>query len=393
MKLLLLVALCVTVASAAHFSMPIHKNMPTGKQLILRRANNNPMPAKYTNRMNKGSQPFGDYLDNFYLGNITLGTPEQSFQIVLDTGSSNLWVVDTSCTAEECDGLSNPLFAPWKKNKYNRTKSSTYAKDGRDFQITYGSGSCYGNLVIDTLHMGGLTVEKQTFGAATGIAQVFGYFPIDGILGLGWPALSEDDVTPPFQNLMPQLDKGLFTVWLDRHVKPSEGQTGGLITYGDLDNVNCDADIVYTKITSETYWEFAVEGFTVGKHVNSKKSSAISDTGTSFIYGPYDDVDQIIALSGAEYDFSSGLYTVDCDSAKGLPDLVFTVNKKKLNIPGKEHVVDLELDNNKCALGVDYGFGFDFDWLLGDSFIRTYCNIYDVAGEQIGFAKAHHKEL
>jgi hypothetical protein len=53
----------------------------------------------------------------------------------------------------------------------------------------------------------------------------------------------------------------------------------------------------------------------------------------------------------------------------------------------------LELGDGKCALGVDYGFGFDFDWLLGDSMIRTYCNIYDVANVRIGFAKAHHKEI
>lgn len=51
--------------------------------------------------------------------------------------------------------------------------------------------------MIDTLVMGGLTVKSQTFGAATGIAEVFGYFPVDGILGLGWPEISENDVVPP----------------------------------------------------------------------------------------------------------------------------------------------------------------------------------------------------
>jgi len=394
MKLLLLAALCVVAVMSAKVRMPIHKHVPSAKEIMLRRATNKPMPSKYTNRLAKGSQPFSDYVDNFYLGNITLGTPPQPFQIVLDTGSSNLWVVDVKCTAEECDGLDNPLFGPvWNKQKYDRTKSSTYKKDGRTFEIYYGSGSCYGDLVIDTLDFAGLEVVGQTFGAAEGIAEVFGYFPIDGILGLGWPAISEDDVTPPFQNLIPQLDAALFTVWLDRHVKPSEGQAGGLITYGALDGDNCDATIIYTPVTSKTYWQFAVDSFSVGKYTNSDSSQAISDTGTSFIYGPYDDVDQIIALSGADYDFSSGLYTVDCDAAKDLPDLVFTVNKKPLNIPGSEHVVDLELDDNQCALGVDYGFGFDFDWLLGDSVIRTYCTIYDVGNAQVGFAKAHHKEV
>jgi hypothetical protein len=310
----------------------------------------------------------------------------------LDTGSSNLWVVDVTCTEEVCDGLSNPLFSPWKKHKYNRDKSSTYYKDGRDFEIYYGSGSCYGNLVVDTLQLAGLTVLNQTFGAATGIADVFGYFPIDGILGLGWPQISEDQVVPPFQNLLPQLDAGLFAVWLDRHVKPSEGQTGGLITYGALDNKNCETEITYTKVSKQGYWQFNFDSFAV-KSYKTGKQSAISDTGTSFIYGPDDAVDKIIDYSGAQYDFSSGLYTVDCKKAASLPDLIFTVAGKDLKIPGNEHVVDLELSGGKCALGVDYGFGFDFDWLLGDGFIRSYCNVYDVSNSRIGFSKAKHSEV
>lgn len=87
------------------------------------------------------------------------------------------------------------MFEPtYKKHKYARSKSSTYSKDGRDFEIFYGSGSCFGkrlytfwckphlgNLVIDVVDFGGLEVKQQTFGAATGIAEVFGYFPMDGI--------------------------------------------------------------------------------------------------------------------------------------------------------------------------------------------------------------------
>lgn len=68
----------------------------------------------------------------------------------------------------------------------------------------------------DGFQFGGLTYATQQFGVATTIASVFGEQPVDGILGLGWPALAVDNVVPPIQNLLPQLDLPLFTVWLDR---------------------------------------------------------------------------------------------------------------------------------------------------------------------------------
>lgn len=32
-------------------------------------------------------------------------------------------------------------------------------------------------------------------------------------------------------------------------------------------------------------------------------------------------------------------------------------------------------------------------WILGDTFIRPFCNVYDIGKKRIGFAKAHHKEI
>jgi hypothetical protein len=61
-----------------------------------------------------------------------------------------------------------------------------------------------------------------------------------------------------------------------------------------------------------------------------------------------------------------------------VPDLVFKVSGKELRIPGRDYVVDLDADNDKCNLGrrdsnkelnvsaINYSPGFHgFDWLLG----------------------------
>ncbi len=39
-----------------------------------------------------------DWEDLEYVGNVTTGTPMQTFQVILDTGSANYWVPDTTCT-------------------------------------------------------------------------------------------------------------------------------------------------------------------------------------------------------------------------------------------------------------------------------------------------------
>jgi hypothetical protein len=384
---LLLAAVCVVALQAAVFETSLVSGGSARARLI-KEGKWKQILASHRRNLKTGSQPFIDYYDDFYLGNITIGTPPQPFTIVLDTGSSNLWVIDVACTDQSCLGYPESGYT---KHRFDKSKSSTYKDVGTFFEIQYGSGSCYGNLAQDALSFGGLSYPTQVFGLAEGIADVFGYQPVDGILGLGWPAIAEDNVVPPIQNILSQLDQKLFTVWLDRRIKQSTGGNGGLITYGALDAKNCDSTWNYVPLSSLTYWQFTIGGFQVGSSKTTRKQEVISDTGTSWLGGPQDQIDDIVSATNAQYNYEQGVYTVKCD-AKSLPDIVFVIGGNNYAIPAKEYVLDLGLGNNDCALTIfemDYA-GYGPEWILGDSFIRTFCNVYDVGQKRIGFAKAHH---
>ena len=81
-----------------------------------------------------------DFSDAQYFIEVSIGTPGQTFKMVPDTGSSNLWAYSHSCRAIPC----------WTHPTYDHSKSSTYVADGREFDITYGSGGIKGTCSKDT---------------------------------------------------------------------------------------------------------------------------------------------------------------------------------------------------------------------------------------------------
>ena len=104
------------------------------------------------------------YLDNQFCGTIAIGTPEQNFRVVFDTGSSDLWV--PSHKGDENDQLYNG------ERKYKSSDSSTYINDNRPFAIKYGTGSIEGFLSKDTVHIGNLKVP----GMFTTVIVLFIYY-------------------------------------------------------------------------------------------------------------------------------------------------------------------------------------------------------------------------
>jgi len=370
-----------------------------------------------------------DYDDTTYVADITIGTPPQTFTVIMDTGSSNLWVPGKECGSgstgsvcgQECQGLmckfkcdasccngagsafmykaslaarpqsQNPCSG---KHLFDTTKSSTYTKNGQSFQIQYGTGSCSGYLATDKVCMGDLCVNNG-FGVATTLAPFFAGQELDGILGLAFQSLAEKDVKPPVQTMIDNkmLANPWFSVWMT--ATHTEGTAGGEITFGDYDTQHCAANVDWVPLSSATYYQFNLDGVRIGGTGGSSdvvivapttgaKVQAISDTGTSLIVGTPAQIQQIAQKLGGQYDKRQGIYTVDCQKAKTLPPVIFTLNGKDYPVSAKNYV--LSGGDNVCYLGFDSDK--DPMWILGDCFIREYCQVYDMGNKRLGIAKA-----
>ncbi|VDM66630.1 unnamed protein product, partial [Strongylus vulgaris] len=85
------------------------------------------------------------------------------------------------------------------------------------------------------------------------------------------------------------------------------------------------------------------------------------------------------------YNENETLYHVDCN-AKAV--LTLKIGKHDYPISSDNMVIRISEDICLLALFKFFALLSPFSWVLGDPFIREYCNIHDMGNEQIGFAKS-----
>lgn len=305
-----------------------------------------------------------------------IGTPPQEFQVIYDTGSSNLWVPEKGCV--HCG-----YFFVNKKNKYDKDLSSSYVVDGSDFSIVYGSGAVSGKYAQDTVTLADdIAVANQKFASihdAGGMGMAYTISKFDGILGLAFDSISVGGAETVFHNAIDQglLEKGMFAFYLG-------DQNDGELTFGGYDETKFSGDLAWVKLSEPTYWRINIGGVKIGSFSTSD-TDGIVDSGTSLLVGPSSDVKQIGNAIGAKQTLT-GQFTIDCDKVDSIPDMTWTIDGKEYTLPGDKLVIQT---SGMCLFAM---MGMDFPepgpkWILGDVFMREYYTVFDYENEQVGFAK------
>lgn len=251
-----------------------------------------------------------------------------------------------------------------------------------------------GFLSADVVSIAGIDVQKQTFAEAVsepGITFVAAKF--DGILGMGFDSISQDQVPTVFGNMVKQglVKDPVFSFYLDRD---PNGAVGGEIIFGGSDPNYYEGDLSYIPLSKIGYWQFNMSGVvienrenkTVG-HLCEHGCQAIADTGTSLIAGPTDDIDHLNKALGA-FGPIKGIYSFNCNQTDNLPDILFKIGGKIYNLSSDQYVFRQSAFGQQICISSFIGLPGPLNlWILGDVFIGTYYTEFDYGNKRLGFAK------
>ncbi|CCH59222.1 hypothetical protein TBLA_0B03830 [Henningerozyma blattae CBS 6284] len=323
--------------------------------------------------------PLSNYMNAQYFADIKIGTPPQSFKVVLDTGSSNLWVPSKECGSLAC----------YLHSKYNHDESSTYKANGSAFAIQYGSGSLEGYISQDVMEIGDLKITKQDFAEATsepGISFAFGKF--DGILGLAYDTIAVNRVVPPVYNAINQglLDEPKFAFYLGDASKSKDN--GGEAVFGGIDETKFEGDITWLPVRRKAYWEVKLEGLGLGEeYTELENHGAAIDTGTSLITLPSGLAEIINSEIGAKKGWT-GQYTIECDKRASLPDMTFTFDGYNFTISPYDYTLEVSGSCISAITPMDFPEPVGPMAIIGDAFLRKYYSVYDLGNDAVGLAPA-----
>ncbi|WVO15347.1 hypothetical protein L204_103003 [Cryptococcus depauperatus] len=311
-------------------------------------------------------------LDASYCGQVTIGSQNSQFLVIMDTGSSDLF--KTSNTP---------------------------------FKISYGSGDAEGYIGNDDVKMAGFTVTGQTFAVVTETSADILKAPLSGLMGLAFDKIASSGSKPWWQTLVESgsWDSPEMGVFMKRYRGDNSAtkieQDGGAIIFGGLDTSKYDGGLNYVSIadSDRDYWRIPLEGMSVqGNRIDVSSSfggnpQCAIDTGTTLIGVPFATAESIYSqIPGAEALPSSilgasGYYQYPCDTN-------VTV---KLQFGGQQYTIskaDMNLGSFTTDTSMCTGAFFvqqlssrsPVQWIVGASFLKNVYTSFRYNPAAIGFA-------
>ncbi|UNI13908.1 hypothetical protein JDV02_000603 [Purpureocillium takamizusanense] len=313
--------------------------------------------------------------DSEYVVPVGFGTPPQTINVNLDTGSADLWVFSSKTAKESVNRQT--LYLP-------EDSSTAKLQQNYTWQIKYGDESGASGIVYkDRVQIGQTYFDQQAVEAAVTVSpEIAADSFASGILGL---SMSRANTVKPeaqltyMDNIQKDLAQPLFTSNLKR-------QQPGNYNFGYINQSEYKDQIQYAKIDPQSpYWKISLTGYQVGNNTNDLKSyawNAIVDTGTSLLLVPEEMLKAYWnKVPGATLD-DKGMYLYPC--AQTPPDFWFAIGQYRGFVPGA-YINYGKVNDTTCFGGIQTSDKIGFA-ILGDVLIKAQFVVFDLGAMTVGFA-------
>ncbi|RAL10252.1 pepsin-like aspartic protease [Aspergillus homomorphus CBS 101889] len=318
---------------------------------------------------------------------VDLGTPGGPYDLLFDTGSATLWVVDEDCN----DGC--PNVSGYTRHKYSPTSTGTYL--GVADSIAYTGGTIDGFGASDILSIPGTNVSyRQTFAVAT--ASTWSALGADGFLGLGSSTIAFKNTTAPFEQMMQDglLDKPRFAIYQGTGVsttsQPNPVNNGVFTFGGSHEDIYADGEFQWIQMESpfEVYKTgfHGVQGHNItadGKNQSGQLlnwyGDVVFDTGASSISISESHIDEVYAMTPFSYaDLLNG-YRPLCSEFNDTWSVSFTVGfsgeAATFTLTGDQLAVPGYVDDDHCF--PPFNSWNSENTILGQHWMQNFYMVFD----------------
>jgi len=353
-----------------------------------------------------GLAPIKNVKNFVYLTEVKFGN--QDFVTVIDTGSSDTWLVETGfkCVGTTGKQMSQAMCRFGKA--YSKTASFVNVAEQK-FATKYADGEVLqGGMGRETVNLGGITVENQTVGIVNS-ASWKGDGQSSGLIGMAFPTLTRALVNskavkydPVFFNMYKsKLIDPVFSVVLNRADEgPGAIALGGMpgpqYKYDDrrwakvpMEKMGIKTSPKGPVIADYTLYAVKISSFNVNNKTVGSVAPTIIDSGTTMSYIPQAAADAMAAaFQPAATLQRGGIYTVPC-SAKP-PKFGVNFGNTTMWIEGKDLLLQSGL-GQPCMVSIQspksLGPAAPPFSILGGPFMKSVISVFDVGAAEIRFAQ------
>lgn len=315
---------------------------------------------------------------------IGAGSNNQPQTLDIDTGSSDLWVInkDAKCLKNDCKTF----------GVFDSTTSTTYKKLNEEFSITYqdGSGSSGYYAKDDFTLQSGHKLKQLQFGDVNSTSIEY------GLIGVGYKSLvSTNNKYDNFPILLKK--QGIINVnGYSLYLNKKESNTGSVI-FGAYDTTKVTGNFPTLPITSKYYLSVNLPSVQVKKSKINVAGPALLDSGTTLTYLPKAAFNAIGKALGATYYPNIDLYVYSCNQPSD-EYLTYNFNGVSIKVPLSDLPIPLLVNgvksNEICAVGIistpakdEYGKTLS---ILGDNFLRSSYAVFNLDANTIRLGQASY---